>query len=258
MGIVVAIANQKGGVGKTTVTANLGAALTRKGQQVLLIDIDPQACLSLSFGIENPPSSIGPLLTNETDRCEPHLLEEGMALIPADDNLAMAEIAIAQTSQPESRLRDAVGELKGEYDFVLIDCPPTIGLLTTNALVAADFLLIPVCSEYLALRGLRRILGVYEGIRERLNPDLKLLGVLIAIFDNRSRMSEQIQEVLGERFGELLFKTVIRQSAWAMRAPAHERTILSIAPHSGIAQDYMDLAAEVMRRVKKAGAGKSS
>jgi len=252
MGVVIAVANQKGGVGKTTVTANLGASLRLKGQRVLLIDLDPQACLSLSFGIQEPSTSIGDILLDPEREWAPQEVENGLQLIPADDELSRAELLLSQTPAPEQRLSERLSEIREAYDVILCDCPPTIGLLTTNALVAADYLLVPVCSEYLALKGLRKILGLFQGIRARWNPRLSLLGILVAIYDRRSRMSEQILSVLKERFGSQLFETVIRQSAWAKRAPAHERSIVSLVPSSGIAQDYVALADEVTRRVEEA------
>ena len=261
MGVVIAVANQKGGVGKTTVVANLGMVLRQQKYRVLLIDLDPQACLSLSFGIEAATNGIGAALTGRTpiEGCISQTGTEGTDLIPADEVLSLTEGALSQLPDPQQRLARTLEALVPNYDFVLLDCPPTVGLLTSNALVAADHLIVPICSEYLALRGLRRILGLFKAVRERWKPGLNLLGILVAIYDRRSKMSEQILQILRERFGSQLFRTVIRQSAWAKRAPAHEQPIITLAPHSGIADDYRRLGVEVIRRVEEAaGSGKDN
>ena len=247
MGLTVAVANQKGGVGKTTVTLNLGAALGEVGRRVLLIDLDPQACLSLALGVEEAPGFVDEMLLEgrEIAECLGEAILPGVDLLAARQELMAGEPQLARRGDPQSQLKQALEPLRGEYDFVFIDCPPSLGLLTINALVAADYALIPVQSEYLALRGVTMILRAIRTVREQWNPKLKIMGILVSMYDPRTTLSEQVLDALRSRFGDELFKVVIRYSAWLKRSPMYHEAVLTTAPSSTVADDYRKLAQEV-------------
>lgn len=246
---VIALANQKGGVGKTTSAINIGAGLCKLGKTALLIDLDPQAHATYSLGIELPAGSrtVYELLTGKATL--PELLQEhnGLKVLPADLDLAGAEQELAGVAGREFLLREAMDGLKG-FDFVLIDCPPSLGLLTVNALVAAQAVYIPMQTEFLALRGLSKLLETVEAVRKRLNRGLEVSGIIGTRFDGRKVLSREVVERLKGHFGEKFFETLIRENIALAEAPASSKTIYEYEPNSHGAEDYLALCKEILER----------
>ncbi|MCL1799175.1 MAG: AAA family ATPase [Eggerthellaceae bacterium] len=249
---VLAIINQKGGVGKSTTAINLAAALGDMKKQVLLIDLDPQGNSSSGLGIEK----------NQVNHCvydvllNGVLIEEviipdvcdGLDLIPATINLAGAEVELVSEMARENRLKDAVGSLRGKYDYIFIDCPPSLGLLTVNALVAADKLLIPIQCEFYALEGVTKLLDSMKRVKNILNPRLDIFGVLLTMYDSRTTLSRQVSDEVRGYFGKGVFKTIIPRSVKLSEAPSFGQPITEYDPSGKGAQSYIDLAKEVVSR----------
>lgn len=250
----LAVANQKGGVGKTTTTANLGAALACAGRKVLILDLDPQANLTAHFGVRidpGQPSIYQALMGQSTlaDVIQP-TVHDNLSLIPASIDLAGAEIELVSVVGRETVLRDALKTLKiSRWDFVLIDCPPSLGLLTINALTAAGGLLIPVQAEFFALHGLSQLLATVELVRKRLNPKLQLSGILPCLVDARRNLSREVLARLEESFEGQVFRTPIRNTVSLAEASGHGQTVFAYAPRSHGAADYAAFAKEVIAHV---------
>lgn len=246
---VCSIANQKGGVGKTTTTQNLGMALGKK-KKVLLIDLDAQGNLTDACGLSSPEYSAYEVLSGDRALADSVFhLSNHIDLLPATRNLAVAELAFASRMGRENLMKKALQN--SSYDFVLIDCPPSLGLLTVNALTASDSLLIPVQAEYYALAGLDLILETMNSVVENLNPKLHLLGILLTFFDKRKSLNRDVLIGLQERWGKLLFSTLIRDNVSLAEAPSDGHNIFEYRPKSYGAQDYSALAKEFLARVKK-------
>jgi len=250
---IIALANQKGGVGKTTSAINIGAGLCKLGKTALLVDIDPQAHATYSLGIELPAGSgktVYELLTGKATL--PELLAEhnGLKVLPADLDLAAAEQELAAVAGREFLLKEALDGLRG-FDFVLIDCPPSLGLLTVNALVAAQAVFIPMQTEFLALRGLAKLLDTVEAVRKRLNRGLEVSGIIGTRFDSRKVLSREVVERLKGHFGGKLFETLIRENIALAEAPASGKTIFEYEPASHGAEDYLSLCKEILKRSGK-------
>lgn len=251
---IIAFANQKGGVGKTTTTISLGAALAEVDQKVLLVDFDPQGGCALGLGIE--PGGLDLSVYNALlDRnCD---VEEAICktrvpnldLLPSNIDLAAAELMLVQEVAREQSLLRVLAPLRASYDFILIDCPPSLGLLTINALTAADGVIIPLETEYYALRGMALLMDSIEKIRERLNPRLHIDGIVATMVDTRTLHSKEVLERVREAFGARLFETPIRKTVRFAEAPVAGEPILTYAPTSAGAQAYRKLAQEVMARV---------
>ena len=249
---VMAIINQKGGVGKSTTAINLSAALGEMGKQVLLVDLDPQGNSSSGLGIEKSrvEHCVYDVLLNDVpveDVIIPDVCE-GLDVIPATINLAGAEVELVAEMARENRLRDAVGSLRGKYDFVFIDCPPSLGLLTVNALVAADKLLIPIQCEFYALEGVTKLLDSMKRVKTRLNPSLDIFGVLLTMYDGRTTLSKQVVEEVRNYFGKIVFDTLIPRTVKLSEAPSFGQPITQYDPSGKGAQSYVDLAKEVINR----------
>lgn len=251
MGQVIAILNQKGGVGKTTTAINLGAYLAKAGKSVLVVDFDPQGNATSGLGVSKEtvettsydilfkPGEI-PTAIIETGT-------SGLNLIPSNAGLASAEVDLVEKSGRELMLKKALAGL--EYDFILIDCPPALGLLTVNALAAADLLMIPVQAEYYALEGLGQLLNVMQRVRQGLNPGLELFGVVVTMYDGRTSLSGQVYEELKKHFGGKVFKTIIPRNVRLAEAPSHGQPIAEHDKWSKGARSYKQLTKEVLRRV---------
>jgi chromosome partitioning protein len=251
MGSVIAFANQKGGVAKTTTTLNLGVAFSEQGLRVLLVDLDPQGNLTMSQGL-NPDAierSMFDVLVHRTPIQEViHSTEVDLAVSSID--LAGAELALSSMIGRERALEKALVSVKDEYDYVLVDTPPSLGLLTINALVAADGVIVPVQCEYLSLRGLVQLENTLSMIRENLNPNVEIQGILATMYDNRTLHSREAVEILQENFGELVFGTRIRKTIRYAEAPVKGSSVLKYDPTGTAAEAYRELAKEVLNGAK--------
>lgn len=250
MGRVIAVTNQKGGVGKTTTVVNLGACLAQLGKRILIIDIDPQGNATSGLGIDRQELEhcIYDVLINGVG-IEEVLLETGVTnllLVPATIQLAGAEIELVSMLARESKLKKALSKLRDKFDFILIDCPPSLGLLTLNAMTAADCLLIPIQSEYYALEGLGQLMHTVQIVRKHLNKDLDLEGVLLTMFDARTNLSIQVVEEVKEYFRDKVFKTIIPRNVRLSEAPSYGKPIVQYDSRSRGAEMYMELAKEVI------------
>ncbi len=251
MGQVLALANQKGGVAKTTTTLNLGVALAERGKRVLAVDLDPQSNLTMSQGIDpdDLERSMFDVLVHKTPIAEVIVSRE-IDLAVSSIDLAGAELALSSMIGRERALQKALLPVRGEYDYVLIDTPPSLGLLTINALTAADGVIVPVQCEYLSLRGLIQLENTLTMIRDNLNPDVHITGILPTMFDGRTLHAREAVEILQENFGQLVFDTRIRKTIRYAEAPVKGTSVLKYDSKGNAAKAYRDLAGEVLRNGK--------
>lgn len=251
---IIAIANQKGGVAKTTTAVNLSACLAAAGKRVLLVDADPQGNATSGIGVarESLSRCIYDLLLEEATAEEVVVPTQvpGLDLVPATINLAGAEIELVNLPHREARLRRALHPLRDRYNFIFVDCPPSLGLLTINALTAADRVLIPIQCEYYALEGLGQLLRTIQLVQQRLNPQLELEGVLLTMFDARTNLSIQVVEEVKDYFGDKVFRTIIPRNVRLSEAPSHGKPVISYDARSRGALLYQELAQEVIRNEK--------
>jgi len=253
--MIIVIANQKGGVGKTTTAINLSAACAMQGKRVLLIDLDPQGNTSLSF--VDPASINGGAFEIFTEVNQPFqdfiypTKVENLDIVPSKINLAKLEAKLVGDFDAIFRLRDRIEQVRTNYDLIFVDTPPTLGLITVNALVAASYILIPIQSSYFALEGTDDLLETIEKVRSRPNPDLELLGVVVTLFDKRTALSKDVEAQIRDVFGEKAFKTIITRSVRLEESPAHKETIFTFSPKSSGSVEYQNLSKEVLGRVQK-------
>lgn len=251
--MIIVIANQKGGVGKTTTAINLSAACALKGKRVLLLDLDPQSNSSLSFiEAETVRSSAFELFTELQEPWENFIYAtkvKNLDIVPSKINLAKLEAKLVGDFDAIFRLRDRFEQIRAKYDLIFVDTPPTLGLITVNALVAANFVLIPIQSSYFALEGTDDLLETIEKVRSRPNPELELLGVLVTLFDKRTSLSKDVETHIRQVFGAKAFTTKISRSVRLEESPAHRETIFEFAPKSSGAIEYLELSKEVLSRV---------
>ncbi len=252
MPVILAVANQKGGVGKTTTTLNLGAALVEKGRKVLLVDLDPQGCLTLALGGRADEGGSRALFEQAERPVAVSEVGEGLALVAGGVELAEIESELGSGGQAQREMwRQRLRRVGSKYDYVLLDCPPGLGALSLGGLQVCDGVLIPMQCDYLALRGVALILRVIELVRENQNPRVRVVGIVPTLYDRRTVHSGQVVAAAQERFGELVFNTHIRHSALIKKSPVAASSVLAYAPRSAAAQDYRDLAEEVIAHVEK-------
>jgi chromosome partitioning protein len=257
VGEVIACANQKGGVGKTTTVVNLAAYLALEDRRVLVIDLDPQGNATSGFGFDRSSAhrSIYPALTEGIDVLDlvrPTTIDK-LYLIPSDRDLAGAEVELVALPERERRLGRALEAVTGAFDYVFLDCPPAVGLLTVNALAAADAVLVPIQCEYYALEGLSQLLATIDLVRDHLNPELRLAGVLMTMYDARTTLSSDVVREVRTHLGDAVFTTVIPRSVRLAEAPSHGRPVVRYSPDSRGAQAYHLLALEVAARSRISG-----
>jgi len=258
---VVAVANQKGGVGKTTTAINLAAALALAGQRVLLIDMDPQANLTSGVGLKGqaaPAGTVYQALTSDVDDASAFVLKtplDGLSLVPADRNLTGAEIELVTLAQREHRLRLFLDGLRPHYDYIFVDTPPSLGLLTLNTLVAADAVMIPLTCEYFALEGLADLVATLERVRLAFNPALEIAGVLLTMYDDRTNLGQQVASDIRAFFQDRVYSTVIPRNIRLGEAPSHGMPAIIYDVRSKGSEAYLALAREVLARAAAARPG---
>lgn len=255
MGRIIAVANQKGGVGKTTTAVNLSACLAEAGKRVLLVDIDPQGNASSGLGIDRKSvrASVYELLLEDMLPTEAMVQTpvSGLWVVAATIDLAGAEIELVPRISRENRLKKALSAVREEFDFILIDCPPSLGLLTINALTAADSILIPIQCEYYALEGLSQLMDTFKLVREALNPALEVEGVLLTMFDGRTNLSIQVVDDVKRFFRGKVYRSIITRNVRLSEAPSHGVPISLYDPRSKGAEAYSELAREVIEHVEE-------
>lgn len=249
---VIAVANQKGGVGKTTTTVNLATALAACGKQVLIVDMDPQGNASTGLGVaaDKRGHSIYQVLLDSmplSEAVSPTIVP-GMDIIPSGVDLSGAELELIDVTRREYRLREAIQAVRGTYDFVLIDCPPALGLLTLNALVSADSVLVPLQAEFYALEGLSHLMRTIDRVRRGLNDRLSLQGVVLTMFDRRNNLCEMVAADVREYLGDRVYKTMIPRNVRVSEAPSHGKPVLLYDVRCAGAQAYIRLAREILQR----------
>lgn len=250
MGKTIAVANQKGGVGKTTTAINLSACLAEKGKKVLVIDTDPQGNTTSGFGIDknNLENTAYELILGECsiNDCVIKKVLDNVSVLPSNVNLAAAEIDLLDIDQKQYILKKEVDYVKDEYDFIIIDCPPSLNILTINAMTTADSVLVPVQCEYYALEGLSQLIQTINLVKERLNPELSMEGGVFTMYDSRTNLSNQVVENVKEHFNHKIFKTLIPRNIRLAEAPSHGVPINLYDGRSAGAEAYMQLAEEVI------------
>ncbi len=252
MARIISVVNQKGGVGKTTTAINLGAYLASLGKFILLVDIDPQANATAGLGLDhhNLPKSVYDSLIRDVSLRDVILntSHQGYKIAPATADLAGARVELVGVDSREFKLQQALLEVRNDYDYIIIDCPPSLDLLTVNGLVAAEEILIPVQAEYLALEGLGQLLNTIHLVKESLKPELSILGAVLTMYDKRNKLSNQVLQELQQHFPYKLFKSIVPRNVRLTEAPSYGQSILAYDPKSSGARSYEELAKEIIEQ----------
>ncbi|MEL6718418.1 MAG: ParA family protein [Bacteroidota bacterium] len=249
MAIIISLMNHKGGVGKTTSAINIGAGMVELGKKVLLIDLDPQANLTLSLGIPRQQITIYEGLRGESE-LQPYTVKENFDVITSNLNLSSAEMELINEAGREYILRELLEPLQAEYDYIVIDCPPSLGLLTLNALTSSSCVIIPLQTQFLALQGLAKIKQVIDKVKFRLNKKLHIAGVVATMYDARKVLNRDVVETIQKYFGDKVFKTLVRDNVALAEAPAQRKDIFSYSRSSPGAKDYLALSKEIIERTE--------
>jgi chromosome partitioning protein len=246
MALTITISNHKGGVGKTTSTLNIGAGLQQLGKKVLLIDLDPQANLTTSTGIQQGSETIYDYLLRRVNDIQPITIMDGLSIIPSTLDLSAAEIELSAETGREYILREVISSLQSKYDYILIDSAPSLGLLTINALTASDQVFMPIQAQYLAMKGVTKLMDVIKKIQSRLNKNLMVGGVFVTQYDKRKTLNRDVLASIQAHFGELVFRTTIRDNIALAEAPTAGLDIFRYQPLSHGAEDYLSLCKEIL------------
>ena len=249
----IAFTNQKGGVGKTTSTINVGAGLCRQGKKVLLVDLDPQANLTYSLRMSSNrlDTSIYDVMKGRVDPQDTIISHNGFDIMPSSIDLSGAEMEFASEPAREMILKNKLRTFYDKYDYILVDCPPNLGLLTLNAFSAVNEIFIVLQSEYLALHGLSKLMDVIKVVKERLNPEIEITGIICTLFDGRKNLNREVVDHIKDYFGDKVFDTIIRDNVALAEAPSHHKTIFEYDPESYGAKDYQALADEITKNGTK-------
>jgi chromosome partitioning protein len=250
MGLVISLLNHKGGVGKTTSAINIGAGLAELGKRVLLIDLDPQANLTLALGIPRQPNTIYEAMRGEADLI-PYNVKNRLDVVASTLDLSGAEMELINEAGREYILRELLDPIRDKYDYILIDCPPSLALLTLNALTSSDLVYIPLQTEFLAMQGLARIKQIIQKVRLRLNKNLEMGGVIATMYDARKVLNRDVIDIIYKYFGDMVFETKIRDNVSLAEAPAQRKDIFAYSPKSPGAKDYLALAKEIIVRTER-------
>jgi chromosome partitioning protein len=248
MSMIISLLNHKGGVGKTTSAINIGAGLVELGKRVLLLDLDPQANLTISLGVPRQKTTIYECMRGEGE-LSPYTHRPGLDVIISSLDLSGAEMELINEAGREYILRELLSHVEDDYDFVLIDCPPSLGLLTLNALTSSRYVLIPLQTEFLAVQGLAKIKQVIDKVKFRLNKNLEMGGVIATMYDSRRVLNRDVVETIHKYFGDKVFKTYVRDNVALAEAPAQRKDIFQYSPKSPGAQDYLELSKEILARL---------
>lgn len=252
MARIIALVNQKGGVGKTTSAINIGAGLHRAGKRVLLVDLDPQGNLTVSVGIQADPlkNTMLEVLNGDCTAADA-IINRGYDVLPADIRLSGAELGLSAVPGREMLLKEALELIADRYEYIFIDCPPSLGLITLNGLTAANELFIPLQAEFLALNGISQLLTTIQAVKKRLNPQLGIAGIIVTMYDRRKKLNKEVSEIIQKHFGDNTFKTMIRDNIAIAEAPSHGLDIFEYKSDSYGAEDYAALTDEILRRAKQ-------
>jgi chromosome partitioning protein len=247
MSIIISLLNHKGGVGKTTSAINIGAALVKQGKEVLLVDLDPQANLTVSLGIPRQKVTIYENMRGEAE-IQPYAVKEGLDVVSSSLDLSGAEMELINEAGREYILQELFVPLQEEYDYIIIDCPPSLGLLTLNALTSSNYVVVPMQTEFLALQGLAKIKQITDKVRFRLNKKLQIGGVIATMYDNRKVLNRDILQTIKKFFGDKVFDSMIRENVALAEAPSQHKDIFEYSGNSNGAEDYLNLAKEMVAR----------
>lgn len=257
MARIFSLLNHKGGVGKTTSAINIAAGLARLGKRVLLVDLDPQASLTISLGVPRQPVTVYEAFRGEAELM-PFTVKDNLDIVTSRLELSGVESELLNEAGREYILAELLDPLRDTYDFIVMDCPPSLGLLTLNALTASDFVYIPMQTEFLALQGLAKIKQVIDKVRFRLNKQLEIGGVIATMYDSRKVLNRDVVEMIKKYFGDKVFQTMIRDNVALAEAPSQRQDIFSYSPNSIGAEDYLNLCKEILERLEAAPAAQPS